>query len=96
MIYVQTLTLRELALRYADYKDESCLVELDRRDKINTMTFDEIMAMHSDADGQMMLNLESSSEEVPDRSEYVKGFEDGYRQAIGDRDADLFGEKEVK
>lgn len=92
MSYVEQLTLRELAVHYANYKDLTCLDELEKRDKVSQMTFDEVMAMNEDVEGQMLFEFKESNpvlkEEKPIllNTDYVRGFEEGYRKAIEDSD----------
>jgi hypothetical protein len=94
MTYTKDLSLVELARFYAKYYAQECLDELEKRDKLNTMTYDERMeAIIEQDDDQIVFDFDknlASATKVTNNSvddkkwneAYEEGRKVGFRQGL--------------
>ncbi len=88
MTYPNDLTLVQLAEHYAKFKDESCLRELGRRDKLSTMGYDERMelSLNEEPDNQLVFDFCKQVDSVAETTNnlsvddnWKNGYETGHR-----------------
>lgn len=85
MGYLENMSLHELAMQYKNYSDESALEELNNRDCLSKMTYDERMALrlNEEPDNQMLFEFAQSEGDNPS----VKMMDEFDREFV----ADTFG-----
>lgn len=90
MTYPENLSLVELAEHYAKYQNDKCLEELAVRDKINSMTYDERMALrfNEEPDNQLVFDFHkevasavesTENTSVKDDNQWKEAYEAGFR-----------------